>query len=80
MRLTLYTLSNLVEDFILTDAWCGRLVLRLRDRQRRLTVGIVVAAKSDHHESLFLGEDRLVDVPGCPQVRQDDRTHRGGYA
>lgn len=57
--------------------WLG---LRLRDERMPLTVGIVVAAKPDHHEPLFLGKNGLVDMPSCSQVRQNDRTHGGGYA
>jgi hypothetical protein len=65
-RLTLHSLGNLVEDFILTDA-CGLVVSRATaQRGRQLTVGIVVAAETDHHETFLLGEDGLVDVPGCP--------------
>lgn len=66
MVLTLHPLGDLVQNFILTDA-CTLVVSRATTRPgRRLTVGIVVATKSDDHEPFLLGEDGLVDMPGCP--------------
>lgn len=44
-----------------------------------LTVGIVVSPESDHHQAFLFREDRLVHMPGCLQVREDDRTHYDGW-
>ena len=38
-------------------------------------IGVRVAAKEDHDESLLLAEDGLVDVPAAPKMRKKDRTH-----
>jgi hypothetical protein len=37
----------------------------------------VIATEADHHEAFLFGKNGLVYMPGCPQVRQDDRTHGG---
>lgn len=60
----------------MTDA-CAQVVSlgMVMQRGERLTVRVVIPPESDHHETFFLGEDGLVDVPGCLEVRQDDRTH-----
>lgn len=44
-----------------------------------LTVGIVVSPESDHHQAFLFREDGLVHMPGCLQVRDDDRTHYDGW-
>lgn len=41
-------------------------------------VGVVVAPKANHDESLVFGEDGLVDVPAGFEVREDDGTHDYG--
>lgn len=38
----------------------------------RHAVRVRVAAKADEHETVFFAEDRLVDVPACAEVREDD--------
>ena len=41
-------------------------------------VGIGVAPEADEDDTLFLGEDGLVDVPAASQMVKDNRAHDGG--
>lgn len=76
--LTLHSLGDLVENFILANTCEARVSRAIRRwRGGRLTVGIVVATEADHHEALLFGENGLVNVPGSSQVRQYNRTHGG---
>lgn len=41
------------------------------------TVGVTVLAESYDYQTLVFAEDSLVDVPGCAEMGEDDRTHGG---
>jgi len=38
-------------------------------------VGVPVSSEADNHESLFFGKDRLVDVPPCNEMWENDGSH-----
>lgn len=49
----------------------------VQDFVLRHAVGVAVAAEADHDESVFFGENGLVDVPASAQMGEDDGAHGG---